>query len=97
VLARRRAVAIGLAGVVAVVLLALPRRALGAVTVDGRVTPGAAAGGLAPGSTYVVHAGDTVASIAASVQGGNVAQVERQIVREVGSSVLVPGEHVVVP
>jgi LysM repeat protein len=95
--ARRRAATLAAIAVVAVVLLALPLRSLAAVTVDGQVTPTASPGGLAPGSVYVVHAGDTLRSIARRVVGANVAAVEGQLAVEVGSSVLVPGEHVHIP
>jgi hypothetical protein len=67
------------------------------VTVDGQVTPNAAPGGLVPGSVYVVHAGDTLRSVARRVQGGDLATIERQLAESVGSSVLVPGEHVDIP
>jgi LysM repeat protein len=96
-LARRRAVSLGLVAVVAVVLLSLPLRSLAAVTVDGQVTPTASPTGLVPGSVYVVHAGDTLRSIARRVQGSDVANIERRLALSVGSSVLVPGEHVDIP
>jgi LysM repeat protein len=81
----------------AVVLLALPIRALGAVTLAGQATPGGVPAGLAPGSTYVVQAGDTIASLAKRINAGDAAQLERSLIAEVGSSTLVPGERVVVP
>lgn len=96
-LARRRAISLGLVAVVAVVLLSLPLRSLAAVTVDGQVTPTASPTGLAPGSVYVVHAGDTLRSIARRVQGSDVAKIEHQLALSVGSSVLVAGEHVDIP
>jgi LysM repeat protein len=96
-LARRRAISLGLVAAVAVVLLSLPLRSLAAVTVDGQVTPTASPTGLVPGSVYVVHAGDTLRSIARRVQGGDVAKIERQLALSVGSSMLVPGEHVDIP
>jgi hypothetical protein len=95
--ARRRATALAVIALVAVVLLSLPLRSLAAVTVDGQVTPAASPGGLAPGSIYVVHAGDTLRSVARRIDGGNVSALEHQLAVQVGSSVLVPGEHVHIP
>jgi len=83
--------------VAAVVLLALPIRALGAVTVAGQDTPGGAPAGLAPGSTVVVQSGDTIHSLAMRVNPGDVAAIARALAAEVGSATLVPGEHVVIP
>jgi LysM repeat protein len=67
----------------------LPIRALG-----GRTIAGAAP---AAGQIYVVQSGDTLASIAARVDRGNAAGMVRQLADEVGSSVIVPGEHLLIP
>jgi hypothetical protein len=75
--------------VVLLVLLMLPIRALGGKTV-GAATPVA-------GQVYVVRSGDSLASIAARVGGGNVAGLERQMAAATGSTVLVPGEHLLIP
>ncbi len=84
---RRRAVVLaGMTAVALLVVLMLPLRALGGTT----VTPTA-------GREYVVRSGDTLASIAARVGGRNVAGLERRLADEVGSTVLVPGEHVLIP
>jgi len=93
---RRRTVAVGVV-LAAVVLLAMPLRALGAVTVDGRATPAGVAAGLAPGSIYVVQPGDSLRSIAVRVNPAALAVVEHELAASTGSSVLVPGEHVVIP
>ena len=45
----------------------------------------------------MVRTGDTIASIAARVGGGNVAGMERTLATEAGSSVVVPGEHLLIP
>lgn len=96
-LARRRRIA-GLGTVVAaLVLLALPLHALGAVTLDGRPTPGGVPAGLAPGSVYVVQSGDSIASIAQRVNPAQAATIEHELVASTGSRIVVPGEHVVVP
>ena len=81
----------------AVTLLALPVRALGAVTLAGQETPGAVPAGIAPGSVIVVQPGDTIRSLAVRINPGAVAQTARAIALEIGSSTLVPGEHVLVP
>jgi hypothetical protein len=71
------------------VLLALPIRSLGGSTLANAAP--------AAGQVYVIHAGDTVASIAARVGGGNVAGLEHALTAEAGSDVLVPGEHLLIP
>jgi LysM domain len=86
---QRRRVILGVVVLVLLVLLMLPITALGGKTVAGS-TPTA-------GREYVVQSGDTLASIAARVGGGNVAGLERQLAGEVGSTVLVPGEHLLIP
>ena len=77
---------VAVAVMVLVVLLMLPIRALGGTT-----------GARMAGREYVVRSGDTVASIAARVGGGNVAALERHLADEAGSTVLVPGEHLLIP
>jgi len=71
------------------VLLALPLRALGGSTLA-QAAP-------ARGGEYVVKAGDTLASIAAQADAAHAAVLTTQLTREVGSSVVVPGEHVFIP
>ena len=86
---QRRRVILGVVVVVLLVLLMLPIRALGGRTIAGSAP--------AAGQEYVVRSGDTLASIAARVGGGNVAGLERQLAGEAGSTVLVPGEHLLIP
>ncbi len=94
---RRRAVLLGSA-VAATALLALPLHSLAAVTLDGRVTPGGAPAGLAPGSLYVVPAGMTLHQVAVAFAGpAGSAHMAQEIVAETGSTQLVPGEHLLVP
>jgi hypothetical protein len=85
---RRRLV---LAGVVVtlLVLLALPIRALGGTTLA-QAAP-------AQGQEYVVKAGDTLASIATRADPSHPTSLAGQLAREVGSTVVVPGEHVFIP
>jgi LysM repeat protein len=85
------------AAVVAIGLLAMPLHALGAVTLDGRPTPGGVPAGLAPGSVYVVQPGDTIASIAQRVNRAETASIGRDLAASTGSRVVVPGEHVAIP
>jgi cell envelope opacity-associated protein A len=96
-LARRRRTTMVLAGVLAVVTLALPLRALGAVSVSGQTTPLGAPSGLADGSSYTVHAGDTLTSIAAKVNPADTHAVVRALVSELGTTLVVPGEHIRIP
>jgi hypothetical protein len=86
---QRRRVILGVIVVVLLVLLMLPIRALGGQTIAGSAPTA--------GQEYVVRSGDTLASIAQRVGGGNVAALERQLAGEAGSTVLVPGEHLLIP
>lgn len=93
---RRRATGIAVVGV-ALVLLAMPLRALGAVTVLGQQTPGGVPAGLAPGSTYVVQHGDTLRSIAQRVNAAIAPLIAAELAAETGSAQVVAGEHVRIP
>jgi hypothetical protein len=86
---QRRRVVLGLVLVVLLVALVLPITALGGRTIAGSAPTA--------GQEYVVQNGDTLASVAARVGGGNVGVMERQLAREAGSRVLVPGEHLRIP
>jgi hypothetical protein len=89
---QRRRVILGVVVVVLLVLLVLlmlPIRALGGKTIAGSAPTA--------GQEYVVRSGDTLASIAEHVGGGNAAGMERQLAGEAGSTVLVPGEHLLIP
>lgn len=93
---RRRTVAV--VGVVAAgILLALPIRALGAMTMSGQETPGGVTAGLPDGSTYVVQAGDTLHSIALRINPAAAPRLERQMAASIGAKTVVPGEHITVP
>jgi hypothetical protein len=82
-------VILGVVVVVLLVLLMLPLKALGGQTIAGSAPTA--------GQEYVVRSGDTIASVAEQVGGANVASLERQLAGEAGSSVLVPGEHLLIP
>jgi hypothetical protein len=90
---QRRRVILGLVVLGLLVLLALPIRAIGGHPVTGSAP--------AAGQVYVVQGGDTLASIARRVEtgsgAGNVAGLVRRLSAEVGSSTVVPGEHLLIP
>jgi LysM domain len=86
---RRRRVVLAALVVGLLVLLALPVRALGGSTLA-QVAP-------AQGQDYVVKAGDTLSSIATQADPSNATSMTGQLAREVGSNVVVPGEHVFIP
>ncbi len=86
---RRRRVVLAAVVVGLLVLLALPIRALGGSTLA-QAAPAA-------GQVYVVKAGDTLASIAAQAEPARAGVLTQQLSHEVGSSVVVPGEHVFIP
>lgn len=86
---RRRRVVLGAVVLALLVLLALPIRALGGSTLA-QAPP-------SQGQVYVVKAGDTLESIAAQADPIRSGALAQQLAREVGSSVVVPGEHVFIP
>jgi hypothetical protein len=95
---RRRRIVAGVAVGVLLVLLALPVQALGGVTATGKAAPGGVVAGLVDGSLYVVQPGDTVASVAHELNpAGDQGALQAKIRAVVGSSVLVPGEHILLP
>jgi hypothetical protein len=71
------------------ILLALPVRVLGGSTL--------AQDPAAPGQEYIVKAGDTLGSIATQVDPVHRASMLAQLAREMGSTVVVPGEHIFIP
>jgi LysM repeat protein len=94
---RRRLLAVVVA-IGVLVALALPLRSLGAMTTSGVVTPAGAPAGLGDGMPYVVQSGDTLASIAKAINpNANQVKLISQMRAEVGSSVVVPGEHLILP
>jgi hypothetical protein len=86
---QRRRLVMGAVVVALLVLLMLPLRALGGQTVVGAAPT--------QGQVYVVHSGDTLASIAAQVDRGNVPGMVQRLIDETGSTTVVPGEHVLIP
>ena len=85
----RRRVVLGIVVAILLVLLALPIRALGGSTLA-QAAP-------AQGQEYIVKAGDTLASIATRADPAHSASLTERLVRETGTSLVVPGEHVFIP
>ncbi len=86
---QRRRVLLGVVVVVLLVLLMLPIRAFGGKPVASSVPTA--------GQGYIVQPGDTIASIAAQVDHGGAAGLTSRLAAEAGSSVVVPGEHLLIP
>jgi hypothetical protein len=86
---QHRRIILGAVVVALLILLMLPIRALGGKTIAG-ASPVA-------GQEYVVQSGDTLASIAARADSGNVAGMVQRLADETGSTVVVPGEHLFIP
>jgi hypothetical protein len=95
---RRRRITALVAFVAVAVALSLPLRALGTVTISGQPTPGGTPAGLMDGTVYVVQEGDTLASIAHELNpGGDRRALVAVMAKELGSHVVVAGEHVLLP
>ena len=89
-----------LAGLVllgALTILALPGHTFGATTGAGLSTDLASSSVLASGMDYVVQPGDTVSSIARDINPVDPSAARSLLVRELGSSIVVSGEHVLIP
>jgi hypothetical protein len=86
---RRRRVVLAAVVVGLLVLLALPIRALGGSTLA-QAAP-------AHGQEYIVKAGDTIDSIATRADPAHASSLAGQLAHQVGSTVVVPGEHVFIP
>jgi hypothetical protein len=97
VLQRRRRVAAALMLLGALTILALPGHTFGATTGAGLSTDLAGSSTLASGMEYVVQPGDTVNSIAREMNPVDPSYARSLLVHELGSSVVVPGEHVLIP
>jgi hypothetical protein len=93
---RRRTLAV-LAICAGLVILSWPGHAFGGVTGAGLSTDLANSSVLASGMDYVVQPGDTVSSIAAMMNPPDPALARSILVRQLGSGVVVAGEHVVIP
>ena len=94
---RRRRTVIGLLTIVSVVALAWPGSAFGGTTKYGVITDTGQIGRWHSGAVYVVQQGDTIDSIAKLVSPSHPELVRRELVHSLRSTVVVPGERVVIP
>jgi hypothetical protein len=94
---RRRRTLLALVLVLGLVILAWPGHAFGGETGAGLPTDLANSSVLASGMNYTVQPGDSLDSIARMINpvDPNVARVD--LVRELDSSVVVPGERILIP
>ena len=96
-LRRRRRASLVAAVVVSLVILAWPGHAFGGVTGTGAASDTSLGASLSSGMVYVVQNGDSLTSVAEKVDPSHVATVRLALERELGSRVVVPGEHVLIP
>lgn len=96
-LRRRRRSLIGLALALSLVVLAWPGHAFGGVSSSGVLSDQASGSQLASGMVYVVDSHDSISSIARLINPANPAIARRALIHELGSSVVVAGEHVLIP
>jgi hypothetical protein len=94
---RRRRTMVVLALVAGGALLAFPGHAFGGVTGAGLSTDLANSSVLASGMNYEVKPGDSVGSIAALMNPVNPSTARDALVDQIDSTVVVPGEHIVIP
>ncbi len=94
---RRRRTLTASALLLGLVILAWPGHAFGGETGAGLPTDLANSSVLASGMNYVVQPGDTVSSIARMMNPVDPNVARTALVRELDSSVVVPGEHVLIP
>ena len=94
---RRQRLAATLVVLGALTILALPGHVYGATTGAGLSTDLANSSVLASGMNYVVQPGDTINSMARDMNPTDPAEAQSLLVHELGSSVVVPGEHVLIP
>jgi len=96
-LQRRRRTLVALLLVGGLVILSWPGHAFGGTTNEGLPTDLANSSVLASGMDYVVQPGDTVSSIARMINPVDPSFARAALARELGSSVVVAGEHVLIP
>jgi hypothetical protein len=93
----RNRFAAGLVLAVAIGILSVPGHVFGATTGAGLPSDLATSSTLASGMDYVVQSGDTLNSIAQEMNPVDPGEARSLLVRELGSQVVVPGEHVLIP
>ena len=94
---RRRRSLVAFALLLGLVILAWPGHAFGGETGAGLPGDLANSSVLASGMNYVVQPGDTVTSIARMMNPVDPKVARADLVRELDSTVVVPGEHVLIP
>jgi hypothetical protein len=94
---RRRRSAIAALVVGSLVLLAWPGHAFGGTNGVGLSTDLASSSTLSSGMVYVVQTGDTVNTIATLADPVDPSLARRALINELRSSVIVAGEHVLIP
>jgi hypothetical protein len=95
--ARRRRSAVVALILVSLVLLAWPGHAFGGTNGVGLSTDLATSSTLSSGMVYIVQPGDTLTSIARSLNPVDPALARRALVAELRSDVVITGEHVLIP
>jgi hypothetical protein len=91
---RRNRLVLAAAALGLLVLLALPLQVTGGATAPGvRATPLSETLPGAP-ATVVVHPGDTLATVAARLDPAHPRTMAGRLAQELGTTVVVPGEHV---
>ena len=96
-LKRRRRTLLTFALVLGLVILAWPGHAFGGETGAGLPTDLANGSVLASGMAYTVQPGDSVSSIARMINPVDPKVARADLVRELDSSVVVPGERILIP
>jgi hypothetical protein len=94
---RRQRLAATLVVLGALTILAIPGHVYGATTGAGLSTDLANSSVLASGMNYVVQSGDTINYIAQDMNPTDPAEARTLLTNELGSTVVVPGEHVLIP
>ncbi|MGA7833655.1 MAG: hypothetical protein WCA31_00430 [Acidimicrobiales bacterium] len=94
---RRQRVLVALVLCTALAILAMPGHTFGATDGAGLSNDFADSSVLASGMNYVVQPGDTVNSLAREMNPADPSVARAMLVHELGSSVVVPGEHVLIP
>jgi LysM repeat protein len=75
----------------------MPGGAFGGVTGTGLSTDIASSAALASGMVYVVQPGDTLSSISKMVNPVSPQKARTVLVAQLGSSVVIAGEHILIP
>ena len=94
---RRQRLAATLVVLGALTILAIPGHVYGATTGAGLSTDLANSSVLASGMDYVVQTGDSINSIAHDMNPVDPSEARSLLVHELGSTVVVPGERVLIP